>query len=292
MSKFFGLILVLAVVAAILYFSLVEKNTPVTDEQAGKTTTETVTEETSPDMPPQPQPSDAAPTADNTGTPSEEETKPVIVETKKLEMPEAADTNEKPLTEEFVTADPAIAAMMADRTLGSPDAPVKVIEYSSLTCGHCASFHNEDLTKIKEAYVDTGKVQFIFREYPLNQPAVIASQILRCMPEDKFVNFMGLLFEQQQNWAYEADYKAKLVQYAKLAGLGEDKINACVDNIELKEAIIARMKTAGDKYKIASTPTFIVNDGAKVIVGHQPFAFFQSTFDGLLNGGKEETKTE
>ncbi|HRK97170.1 MAG TPA: thioredoxin domain-containing protein [Alphaproteobacteria bacterium] len=205
----------------------------------------------------------------------------LVVKTKTLSIPDAAGT--PPVTEDAPsTTATAVDAMMGDRTLGSDDAPIKVVEYSSLTCGHCASFHNDDLPKIKEAYIDTGKVQFIFKEYPLNQPAVIASKVMRCLPADKFVGFMGLLFEQQENWAYSTDYKDKLTQYAKLAGLGEDEINACVDNVELEKRLIGDMQAAHDKFDIGSTPTFIVNGGEKVIVGHQPFSFFQSTFDPLL----------
>ncbi|HOO50085.1 MAG TPA: DsbA family protein [Alphaproteobacteria bacterium] len=212
-----------------------------------------------------------------------ESSAPVVVETKTLPIPDvnypvAVDT----------TDDPAIAAMMGDRVLGSDDAPIKVVEYSSLTCGHCAAFHTVDLEKIKEAYIDTGKVQFIFKEYPLNQPAVIGSAVLRCMPEDRFVPFMSLLFEKQQDWAYSGDYQDKLIQYAKLAGMSEDEISACIQNTDLQKRIIADMKLAGEAYQIASTPTFIVNGGEKVIVGHQPYEFFVSTFDTLLGGETAE----
>jgi protein-disulfide isomerase len=99
---------------------------------------------------------------------------------------------------------PDVAAMMASGKLGSDDAPIKVIEYSSLTCGHCASFHKMELPQIQKAYIDTGKVQFIFKEFPLNEPAVAASQILRCMPMDKYVSFMGLLFDQQEKLGVQA----------------------------------------------------------------------------------------
>lgn len=177
----------------------------------------------------------------------------------------------------------AIDHMMQPRTLGSAAAKIKVTEYSSLTCGHCADFHTKILPMIKQDYVDTGKVQFIFKEYPLNGPALVASQVLRCMPEDKFVNFMNLLFEQQKNWAYVPEYKVKLTQYAKLAGLGEAQVNACLNSVELKNALAAEIQNAEKKYSIKSTPTFVINDGEKIIVGDQPVSIYKDVFNELLN---------
>lgn len=280
-----GLILAVAVVALLAvgaYFFIGKKDA----EQPTPPPTSTTATETAPATEEPPQPA-----AEGEMKPAEET---VVTETKTLDMPSDKAAEDK-TAEAAPTADAAAAALPADvqsmmepRTLGSDSAPIKVVEYSSLTCSHCAAFHNTDLAKVKADYIDTGKVQFIFKEYPLNEPAVVASQVLRCMPADTFVNFMGLLFEQQQNWAFVPDFKDKLTQYAKLAGLGEDKVNACIDNIDLKKAIVTEMQTANEKYKIASTPTFIVNGGEKIIVGHQPYDFFKSTFDGLLSGKPAE----
>ncbi len=174
--------------------------------------------------------------------------------------------------------------MMGIRKLGSDTAPIKVVEYSSLTCGHCSDFHKTDFPKLKAEYIDTGKVQFIFKEFPLNKPAVDASKILRCMPEDKYIAFQDLLFSEQGKWAYAPDYLASLKQNAKLAGLSEEQIDACLNNKDLENRIIGDMKAGSEKYKVESTPTFIVNDGTKTIVGHQPITFFEETFNGILTG--------
>lgn len=275
-----GLILAIAVVALLAvgaYFFMGKKDdgqpTPPVSTEA------TVDETAAPtDAPPQPEASTDEKPADTT----------VVTETKTLDMPkdaaqDAASAETAPATDAAASMPADVKSMMEPRTLGSDTAPIKVVEYSSLTCSHCAAFHTQDLAKVKADYIDTGKVQFTFKEYPLNEAAVVASQILRCMPADTFVNFMGLLFEQQQNWAFVPDYKDKLTQYAKLAGLGEDKVNECVSNADLKKAIVTEMQKANETYKIASTPTFIVNGGEKIIVGHQPYDFFKSTFDGLLS---------
>ncbi len=283
-SKIVVVALVVAVLAAALYFFMknMEDFPPAPDANP---VIETVMEKTEPvQETPAPiedvvESTQDATAVDTISSEAPDASKPVVVDTKKLPIPDI--TYPKAATE---PANADIDAMMGDRVLGSNDAPIKVVEYSSLTCSHCAAFHNGDLSKIKENYIDTGKVQFIFKEYPLNQPAVVASAVLRCMPEDQFVPFMGLLFEQQQNWAYGADYRDKLVQYAKLAGLGEEKVQECMNDLDLQKRIVGDMKAAGDEYKIASTPTFVVNNGAKIIVGHQPYEFFQATFDAIASG--------
>ena len=104
------------------------------------------------------------------------------------------------------------------------------------------------------------------------------------MPSEKFVSFQSLLFEEQEKWAYSPEYLTSLKQNAKLAGLSEEQIESCLNNKELETQILGDMKAASDKYQIQSTPTFIVNNGAKIIVGHQPLAVFEETFKGILEG--------
>ena len=276
-SKLLIIMLLLALVAGAAYYVLSGKT-----EQA-ETTATTTSEDQSATTP-----TDGADATNETT--ATEEKPPVVVQTKTLNLPAAAPT----IPSSEVSKDPAVEAMMAVRKLGSDDAPIKVVEYSSLTCGHCSAFHKNDFPKIKTEYIDTGKVQFIFKEFPLNQPAIDASKLLRCMPEDKFVAFQSLLFEDQEKWAYAPDYLSPLKQNAKLAGLSDDQVKSCLDNKALEARIIGDMKAASDAYKIQSTPTFIVNDGVKTIVGHQPVTFFEETFNGLLGTAptSEPAKTE
>lgn len=276
-KKHFHFLTAALVIAAVAYFVLVPSK-KIDDKPTEAPPVATMTEPAE-DIPPQPEAQQKDVTKDD-----------LVVETKTLNIPNSEEVkSEAPAAVEGnVEFAAGISELMAPRTLGSNDAPIKVTEYSSLTCGHCASFAKEEFPKIKEAYIDTGKVQFIFKEFPLNEPSVVASQILRCMPEDKYVNFMDLLFEQQESWAYVPDYQEKLIQYAKLAGIGEETVKSCVDNVELKKALVADMQSASEKFKIASTPTFVVNGGEKIIVGHQPFSFFQESFDGILSGKTAE----
>lgn len=200
-----------------------------------------------------------------------------VVETKVLTLP--APTPQIPVT---TSTDPKVEEMMGVRKVGSDNAPIKIVEYASLTCGHCASFHQNDFPRLKAEYIDTGKVQFIFKEFPLNQPAVDASKLLRCLPVERYESFMTLLFNEQAKWAYASDYLTPLKQNAKLAGLSDAEADSCLKNTELQNRIVGDMKAGSEKYKIQSTPTFILNDGLKTIVGHQPYGFFKETLDTLL----------
>ena len=265
--KLIALVLLLAVLAGAAYFLL----SPKSDEST--TPAPVATEQSTPAVP--------AVTPETAATTPAEPAAPIVVETKTLNLPAAAEPT-IPASEK--SADPAVEAMMSVRKIGSDSAPIKVVEYSSLTCGHCAGFHKDDFPIIKTKYIDTGKVQFIFKEFPLNKPALDASKVLRCMPEDKFVAFQTLLFTEQDKWAYQSDYLAPLKQNAKLAGLADKEIDGCLGNKALEDRIVGDMKAGTEKFKIESTPTFIINNGAKTIVGHQPIAVFESTFDGILSG--------
>lgn len=171
-----------------------------------------------------------------------------------------------------------VEKVFAPRTIGNADAPIKIIEYASLTCSHCAHFHNDVLPELKSKYIDTGKVFFEFREFPLNDPALKASLTARCLPEDKYEGFVGLLFKTQEHWAGGLDYMAALKQNAKLAGMSDATFEACQADPALKTKIAELMQAGQDKWKISSTPTFIINDGAETISGAQPLTEFERVF--------------
>lgn len=176
-----------------------------------------------------------------------------------------------------------VDAFMEPRTIGNPDAPVKIIEYASLTCGHCANFHNDVFPALKTKYIDTGKVFMEFREFPLNDPALKATITARCLPADKYESFVSLLFKTQDKWAGDVGYINKLRQNAKLAGLSDAQFDACHEAPALKMKLAEQMQAAQDKYKISATPTFIINDGAEVISGAQPIENFERAFRAVSN---------
>ena len=181
-----------------------------------------------------------------------------------------------------------VAKAIAPRTLGNANAPIKIIEYASLTCSHCAHFHNTILPALKEKYIDTGKVFLEIREFPLDDAALKATLTARCLPEDKYESFVSLLFKTQEQWAHNVDYVTSLKQNAKLAGMSDETFEACQSEPMLKLKIAENMQTAKDKWKIAATPTFIINDGAETIQGAQPLENFERVFRKITNGAVGE----
>lgn len=171
--------------------------------------------------------------------------------------------------------------LMSVRAIGNPDAPVVMEGFSSFSCPHCADFHEEILPLVKEKYIDTGKVYLIFRDYPLNKPAVEAAGIARCMPQDEYYDFVTVLFRTQREWVMSGS-PAKLLQTAKLAGLTDDDLKACMGNKDLIKFILAKMQASSNKYDITSTPTFVFNHGEVKIKGAKPFEQFAKQIDELL----------
>jgi len=171
-------------------------------------------------------------------------------------------------------------ANFGDVVLGNPNAPVTVIEYASMTCSHCASFHTGTLPQLKEQYIDTGKVKFIMREFPLDNLAGAASMLARCVDDDKFYPFVDMLFEKQEQWARADDPVKELRQVSKLAGFTEERFNQCVTDQDALE-YIQQVRAEGDqKYDIRATPTLIIN-GQK-LEGAQPIERLQAVIDPLL----------
>lgn len=163
---------------------------------------------------------------------------------------------------------------MGARTLGDPKAPVHVEEFASLTCGHCAHFENDIFPEFKKKYIDTGKVFYTFTDFPLNAPALDAAMLARCLPPERYFPFVVLLFGSQEQWAFGANSKDALRMNAKLAGLTDDKITACLADKKLKEGIIQSMQERGQANKVNSTPSFLVN--GTLLTGALPIEQFDA----------------
>ncbi len=175
---------------------------------------------------------------------------------------------------------------LPDRVLGKTDAPVTVEEYVSLTCTHCAEFYTTTLPELETKYVDTGKVRFILRDFPLDGVALKAATLARCMPEDEYYPFIKTVYKSQMSWATAPNPETILMQYAKLGGLSDDKAKACLADTKLQDAIVAERTTATQNLNIQATPTFVMNNGAEKIEGAQPAAAFAAAFDRLLAAKK------
>ncbi len=164
------------------------------------------------------------------------------------------------------------APTLGDRVLGSPDAKVTIIEYASATCPHCARFHTDVFPQLKTEFIDTGKVKFIFREFPFDDLALAAFMLARCAPADKYYPMISTLYEQQKVWAGQ-NAKAELFKIAQMAGLTQDAFDKCLQNEEVAKGIIEIQKKASQDYGVEATPTFFIN--GKVYRGEQSIDQFR-----------------
>ena len=160
----------------------------------------------------------------------------------------------------FASADIlSIEEAMQDRVIGNAEAPITIIEYASLTCPHCATFHAETLPQIKKEWIETGKAKLIYRDFPLDKYAASAAMIARCAPEDKYFIFLNAFFAQQKNWSRADDPVTVLTQLAGLGGMSKDDVDACLANEELQDAILQMRLDGQMEYGINSTPSFVIN---------------------------------
>jgi len=159
-----------------------------------------------------------------------------------------------------------------ERSIGNVDAPVTIVEYASLTCGHCAAFHELVLPHVKTELIDTGKARLVYRDFPLNGGAVKAAKLARCMPEQKYFPFVASLFKTQQTWAQSEDLDTALVKLSTLAGLEEQKARDCLAHRPLEDKILQVMQEGQMKYRVNSTPSFVFYDNkGEQLQEYKPF---------------------
>jgi protein-disulfide isomerase len=196
-----------------------------------------------------------------------------------LQQPKAVgeDTVQAPVVEEEqANTGIDIEAAMAPRYLGPESALVRIEEFASLSCGHCAQFHNTTLKQLEEKYISTGQVRVQFTDFPLNRPALDASMTARCLPADQYVPFVTQLFAEQESWAFDQGYLSKLRTYAESYGMDGEAFKACLASDALRQAIIDRMQAAQKQWEVNSTPTFVINnDKDTIVVGAQPLEAFE-----------------
>jgi protein-disulfide isomerase len=149
---------------------------------------------------------------------------------------------------------------LPELVIGKADAPITIVEYASMTCGHCASFHNTVLPQLKEKYIDTGQVRLVFREFPLDERAAAASMVARCAGGDKTLPLISVLLAKQDDWAFgKEDFLPKLFKYAQQAGFSKQSFETCRQDEKLLQNVIAVRDRAHQSFGVSSTPTFFVN---------------------------------
>jgi protein-disulfide isomerase len=168
-----------------------------------------------------------------------------------------------------------------DFVIGDENAPLTIIEYSSMSCNHCADFHSNTLEKIKKEYVDTGKVKFVFRDFPFNYPALLGSMVLRCVPGDVRYDYMNALFQLQPSWAFGDNVKTKqeLLKIMQSGGMTKKEFDNCISNVDLENNILEGVMAAQSELNIKSTPSFLVN--GILVEGNKSIKEFRKIIDEI-----------
>jgi protein-disulfide isomerase len=179
-------------------------------------------------------------------------------------------------------ADVAKPVSLPDMALGPANAPVTITEFASMTCPHCAAFNADVFPKIKSTYIDTGKIRYVFREFPLDIKAAAGSMLSRCIAKDdaaKYFAVTDLLFKQQSDWVTKNTTET-LSRIGKQAGLSQQAVDDCLKDQSLLDKIVADQKFANEVLKVNSTPTFFIN--GEMIKGETSFEEFDKRIKSLL----------
>lgn len=170
---------------------------------------------------------------------------------------------------------------LPDLVIGNAEAPITVVEYASMTCGHCANFHTKIFPTLKEKYVDTGKARFIMREFPLDNLAAAASMLARCAGEGKTFPLISVLFAKQDDWAFvKGDPRPELLKFAKQAGFTQESFEKCLTDQKLLDDISAVRTRGSDTFGVNATPTFFIN--GKKLNGGGSVDDFEKAFEPIL----------
>lgn len=172
----------------------------------------------------------------------------------------AAESKLEPIVDSPLLTD---APLKNDFVMGDKNAPVKLVEYASLSCPHCAHFYNDVVPGLKTKYIETGKVAYILRQFPLNEPAMAGAMLVTCVGEKKgaeqYYTFNRVLFDAQDKWAFDANFKDSLKTFAQVGGVSSAEVDACLNNMEREKTILQSRKDAGEILKVDATPYLFLN---------------------------------
>ena len=183
----------------------------------------------------------------------------------------------------FANAKSALEIGEDEFVIGNKDAPITIIEYASMSCSHCATFHNNTLPDIKKEYIDTGKVRMVFRDYPFNYPALLGSMMMRCITNDLRYDYMNALYKLQNNWVNKDPKisKKELYKIMQSGGMTKDEFNEGYSNLANENLILEGVMAAQKDFNIKSTPSFIVN--GNLVEGNKNIKEFRQIIDKILS---------
>ena len=196
-----------------------------------------------------------------------------------LAGPAAAQESAKPAAPAAAPAAPG--PQYREFVLGDAKAKVTVIEYASLTCSHCAHFHQTVYPDVKKNYIDTGKIKFVFRDFPLDGLAMAGAMLARCAPADRGGKLVDMMFKNQDTWIRSEKPLEPLKGYAQLAGMSAADVDACLKNEQMMKTVREIQSTASSLYQVESTPTFFVDD--ERVVGDHGYEFLAKLIDKKID---------
>jgi len=159
----------------------------------------------------------------------------------------------------FSAAELHAAPALGDRTLGPDDAKVVVVEYASATCPHCAAFHTGVFKELKSEFIDTGKIRYVYRDFPLDRLALGAAMVARCAGRDSFFGYIDTFYAAQGQWSRASNPVSALGNLARLGGMSQTKYESCLKNVEVQNQILQQRLEASNDFKVQATPTVFVN---------------------------------
>ena len=170
-----------------------------------------------------------------------------------------------------------------DFIIGNVNAPITIIEYASMSCSHCANFHNNTLPDLKKEYIDTGKVRYVFRDFPYNYPALLGSMVMRCTPSEVRYDYMNALYKLQKKWVVRENVvtRQELYKIMQSGGMSKEDFDACINNVDLENKILEEVIAAQSEFNIQSTPSFLIN--GDLLEGDKSIKVFRQILDKILS---------
>lgn len=200
------------------------------------------------------------------------------------------ETDEKAKEElEVPSKEEALTITDTDVVMGDKDAPVTIFEYASMSCGHCSAFFNSTFDPLREKYIDTGKVKFVFRDHPLDEFALRGSMLTKCAYTkgfDNFLRFKRVLFSTQRNWSGKRNYLEVLSNIAKLGGMKSEEFDACMEDKAIEDKILEKRLQTIKSLRVKSTPTFFIN--GEMVAGAKNIKYLSKIIDSYI----EDSETE